>query len=375
MQAIEKPEYKNLVTFTPNKKTPVYNWLYYKEGYSRELALDLLEYLDEPVLDPFCGSGTTLLACQEKGLESTGTDKLPLAVFASRVKTRYYSRQEQDKASEKLEEVMEGSEPMLDQKYSSKTRKAFDKPVLKKIIGYRNQLVETENQKIRDFLLLALINASMKSSYAWKDGAVVKIKKRPVPPIEKSFRRQVKIMKQHLKKLDREKVKTKVLKKDARDTEIPDESIGGVMTSPPYLNKIDYTTAYNIEQELFFQEKGDNLIRSFFGIEKEPERDSDVTELLDDNPPLEALAYFNDMKKFLKELKRVTKSSAQAAVVIGGGCFPENVIQSDEVIAKLAQKIGFHAPEIWIARHVNCMKNRTQKVGETRESIVWLRKT
>ena len=38
-------------------------------------------------LDPFCGSGTTLIECQKRSLETVGIDANPVSVFASRVKT------------------------------------------------------------------------------------------------------------------------------------------------------------------------------------------------------------------------------------------------------------------------------------------------
>ena len=39
------------------------------------------------VLDPFCGSGTTLLESQKKGISSIGIDLNPIACLISRVKT------------------------------------------------------------------------------------------------------------------------------------------------------------------------------------------------------------------------------------------------------------------------------------------------
>ena len=56
-------------TFVPNKQLPVYNWFYYKEGFSRDLVFSLIEQFglgtDSVVLDPFAGSGTTLLVCRQ----------------------------------------------------------------------------------------------------------------------------------------------------------------------------------------------------------------------------------------------------------------------------------------------------------------------
>ena len=75
-----------LATFVPNKRLPVYNWFYFKEGFARDLVMLILDrYLplnsyptsakqSVSVLDPFVGSGTTLLACKERGLDSYGFD-------------------------------------------------------------------------------------------------------------------------------------------------------------------------------------------------------------------------------------------------------------------------------------------------------------
>ena len=51
-----KPEWHELVTFMPNKKTPIYNWFYYKEGFSKEFVDILLDRFGiksgQTVLDP-----------------------------------------------------------------------------------------------------------------------------------------------------------------------------------------------------------------------------------------------------------------------------------------------------------------------------------
>src|SRR4030042_883114 len=95
-----------LATFVPNKPLPIYNWFYFKEGYSRDLVMLLLDRYagaknnlnmsstspeaSVSVLDPFVGSGTTLLACKERGIDSYGFDVSPLAVLAGRAKTNDY---------------------------------------------------------------------------------------------------------------------------------------------------------------------------------------------------------------------------------------------------------------------------------------------
>jgi DNA modification methylase len=56
-------------------------------------ALDLLG-VDGPVIDPFCGSGTTLAQAQHRGLPATGIDLNPIACLISRVRTQPWRRGE-----------------------------------------------------------------------------------------------------------------------------------------------------------------------------------------------------------------------------------------------------------------------------------------
>ena len=69
----------------------VHNWYKMVLGYPDHLVTSLFERLSvdasSRVLDPFCGSGTTLVECMKKSVRSTGIDANPVAVMASRVKT------------------------------------------------------------------------------------------------------------------------------------------------------------------------------------------------------------------------------------------------------------------------------------------------
>lgn len=63
----------------------------YPAKFVTELPRALLTILPVPsgtaVLDPFCGSGTTLVECQRRGLTSFGIDLNPIACLMARVKT------------------------------------------------------------------------------------------------------------------------------------------------------------------------------------------------------------------------------------------------------------------------------------------------
>ena len=70
-------------TFTDNMKLPVHRWYRYSAGYSAEWAGSLMRHWGvKNVLDPFGGSGTTVLSAQEQGINAYGVDVHP---FVSKI--------------------------------------------------------------------------------------------------------------------------------------------------------------------------------------------------------------------------------------------------------------------------------------------------
>lgn len=70
-----------------------HEWYRFVLSFPPHLVRQYLERLEvEPgatVLDPFCGTGTTLVECKKRGISSIGLEAHPMARFASGVKTRW----------------------------------------------------------------------------------------------------------------------------------------------------------------------------------------------------------------------------------------------------------------------------------------------
>ena len=410
-----RPELGILVTFIPNKKMPVYNWFYYKEGFARELVHKMLDDFNmtkgKVVLDPFCGSGTTLLACKEKGIDAIGMDTLPASVLASKVKTRDYNIQKLEEAAKAL--LAHRYQKGLHVSVPEFVRRYFSKYALEDIYFFRGHILDNDDLAVRDFLLLGLISAAMRASFAWKDGAVLKIKKHPNPPfrkmLSKTYRKMLKDLERFpisgtetistreksashtpasasekapartnqskasqlsesglLEKARRSWANITVHQDDARRmTDIPDESVDAVITSPPYLNNIDYQKVYAIENWLASGELAP-AVRSYIGG-----AGAEGDEFIPGMPPA-AQEYFKDMNEVLKELFRVCKKESRLAIVVGNAYFPPpySPVESDVILAELAEKAGFSVEKIWVVNQRAALRDRTTKIGTLRESII-----
>lgn len=373
-----------LVTFVPNKKLPIYNWFYFKEGFSRDFVFLMLEKFnvksDDLVLDPFCGCGTTLLACKQKGINSIGFDVLPIAVFSSRVKIRDYNIEKLKIESKKLLKIKFKRLP-IPKKFS----KFFSKYTLEDAILFRDEILKIEDNYVRDFLLLALINVAIKCSYIYKDGGSLKVRKKPTPPLRDMLRRQVNRMIKDLENFEKIPCNTFVDYGDARRLNLENSIVDAIITSPPYLNKIEYTKVYSIEQEIFLKEElknNVNKIRSFI----ETKVDHDIKLLNEVSNALEedlkknverfpnAIAYANDMFLAIQEMYRVCKNSAKVAIVIGDGVFVEDniIIEANKLLNNIASYVGFFVKEtIVVNKRIFTTPERIKK-GIIKEYIlIW----
>lgn len=351
----EKLEWRELATFVPNKKLPVYNWFYYKEGFAKELVEKLIEMFKlkegDTVLDPFCGSGTTLVACKENNINSIGLDVLPTAIFASSVKAANY---DPEKLREQAKVLFRRKFRKLIWEFPKIMRSMINKYALEDIAFFSDIIDGLEN---KDFFTLALLNSAIKVSYAWKDGGVIKIKRHPVPPLRKLFQRVVYRMIKDVEDQKPSKASALVMQYDAREMRLDDNSVDAIITSPPYLNNIDYTKLYAIE-DFFMKMRHVPSVRSFLGVrDGKDQRD----------------AYFDDMKEAFKEMHRVLKHDGYATIIVGNA-YIDDEIESDFILSHIAHETGFDVEKILVLNKRFALEDRTTKKGLLRESLIILKK-
>ena len=402
----EKPVYRQLVTYVPNKKLPVYNWFKYKEGFSQQLVFKLLLdwkiSKDEIILDPFAGCGTALLACKESGYKAVGLDILPVAVFVAKVKLQDWPD---------LPLLHNAIEALFDKKYKQPTLsfpkvtiidKAFPKKVQDEILFYKECISEFE-KPLQDFLMLGLISILEQVSYTSKDGQFLRLVDRNIPPVKKTLREQLAEMLRDLYQQKQVlfkggKAKVEILQGDAREPDLPKKywgKIGAVITSPPYLNRYDYSRTYSLELcTLFVDEFSDlrnirhSLLRSHIESREHVGREISLPaldeilknlkmkDLNNDRIPIMIKGYFEDMNLVVKQLVHYLRPGGLVALVVANARFEGELVPTDLILSELAEIHGLKTESIWVTRYKG---NSSQQMGRygripVRESIVFWRK-
>ena len=403
---LERLELRRLVTYVPNKGLPVYNWFKYKEGFSRDLVFRLLEKLavgkSDIVLDPFAGCGTTLLACKEYGRTAVGIDILPIAAYVARIKLQDWPN---------LDVLVGAVDDLLSRPVRSPRSRfpdlriielAFDPQTRDDILFFKEE-IDTFQEPVRDFLMLGLLSILERVSCTSKDGQFLRLVERPIPVVRDALREQLMTMIVDLSRQRRVLFKARpgkavMLQGDAREMCLPKRYIGrvaAVITSPPYLNRYDYSRTYALELCLFCVRDPDDmrqirhsLLRSH--IEAREHEGKEVRlpcldeilsalakkKLNNDRIPIMIKGYFEDMNIVIRSLAAYLRPGGRVALVVANAQFAGEHVPTDLMLSELAAHHGFTTDEIWVTRYKGNSSQQMAQYGRrpVRESIVFWRK-
>jgi DNA modification methylase len=397
--------FRLLVTPYQNKKLPVYRWYHFNHSFSRDLVWYLIDKFElnsqSTILDPFCGSGTTLLAAKQKEISAIGMDILPLSVFISNAKLQNYDTKKIEHKAKELDELLNNNanyKPSIPE--IPILHKVFDEKTLFNIFAIRNWIRGIKDEKLRYFFLTVLLSAVEKMAYAKKDGGFLRLTPdKEIAEIKNAIFTKVNEM---LTDIDHGNIQNNVDSNaflgDARKISSPEESFDAVITSPPYLNRHDYTRVYILELAIGFLESENeikelryNTLRSHVEAKRifndenyiEPPTLKDILDRLKEKtlpnkqviPMIEG--YFEDMYVVLKEVARVTKRGGFAAFVIGDVRYGGILIPVGEILAEIGDSLGLVHQETIAARFRGNSPQQMGKFGRkpAKESIVIWRKS
>ncbi|MCL5045143.1 MAG: hypothetical protein M1336_07660 [Deltaproteobacteria bacterium] len=324
------------------------------------------------VLDPMAGSGTVLAVARAKGHHAFGLDLDPLAVLLAGVWTRTVdARSARDKGAEVLDRAKRvflslRSGDAYPARSDAETRHFirywFDSYARRQLAALSNAICRVHDEPTRDVLWCAfsrlIITKSAGASLAM-DLAHSRphrhFERAPVKPFNR-FLSAVETVVSNCPLADSGAVgpPANVKRGDARNLDIEDASIDLVLTSPPYLNGIDYLRCSKFSLVWMGHNVGElRQIRSdAVGTEKSSARALDtpwVTSLIRElglKPALSSRAqgllatYVRDMGQALAESSRVLKSRGRAVYVVGESLSRGTFIRSSSIITRVARHHG-----------------------------------
>lgn len=395
-------------TFTDNMRLPVHRWFRYSAGFSAEWVHKTIvdnRHLGEiTVLDPYAGSGTTLIASEQMNTESIGVDAHPFIVKIARAKLYY--REDPWKFMEFSQRVVDTAATVAadTNHYPDLIHKCYSPESLAELDKLRRAWEQlNDNSPVAHLGWLALVSILRTTSVAgtapWQYVLPNKSKKSPPHPFA-SYSKVVSTMSSDMVAIGRaEHPRSVLMSGDARElVDVSDGAANLVITSPPYPNNYDYADATRLEMSFFGEVGGwgdlqlavrQYLVRSCSQHMREktdllapllddpalaPIRD-ELTEVCQQlaevrllhggkkNYHLMVAAYFLDMAKQWNALRRVCRTPSEVYFVIGDSAPYGVYVPVVEWNSKLATHSGFHNPRFEKTRDRNVKwKNRKHRV-------------
>ncbi len=343
------------------------------------------------VLDPMCGSGTVARAAVEAGLPCVGTDVDPLAVLIARVWTTplEVARIPGD-AADLVREAEALSERHVEQTTDPATRRFISywfAPPQESELARLATLLGRRTGPIKGALAVALsriiVSKEMMASLArdTSHSRPHKVAQSNDFDVYAGFLRSARYV---ARRLEPGKIRSQadIRRADARTLgDIEDASFDLVLTSPPYLNAIDYLRGHRLALVWLGYELAPlSAIRSTsVGSERiMPETDAlRSVERFVIGPQNSRFAprhlgwlrrYASDMHDVLRQLARVIKRSGRVVLVLGNSFLRGAVIDNARLIESLARTVGFEADER-LVREIPARRRYLPPPGKGRSAL------
>ena len=416
---------RQIVSFQANKTEVLHSWLKYREGFSADLVEILIGKfgLDpgDTIFDPFAGSCTTLLVAKMLGINSVGIELLPHCHLAWEAKSRAFDYDLGElRYIRKL--VKETTPPTTLEKFPhlTITRTSFPEKTERDLLDYTHW-IETldisEDAKIMCRLMLTSILE--KISYTRKDGQYLRwdrraqkirernkkrvakgkkpikgIHKGKLPGVREAFIEGLSKVIIDVSRLQREPLPPSEQELIEGNTlyvlpEMEADQFAGVITSPPYANRYDYTRTYALElaylgvgEEIFDlrqrqlsctvenRAKLDKLGKLYQSIGRYT-RYAGIVDAVRSNEALAEIntalrirnergeinnrgvltmidQYFTELAFVFAELFRTCRGGAQVAFVNDNVRYAGEVIPVDMLSTSLAEQVGFEPVRVYV---------------------------
>jgi hypothetical protein len=403
------------IQFTPNTNEPVHRWASYVQGFSALFVQTIFNryrgiYRNPVVLDPFAGCGTVIAQAKFNGYKSIGTELNPLLQFIAQTKVNSW-----DVSPGRLLETYRRmpKDKSLPAPSFLKSTSQFRPSVLRNLEivngGIASMRARTEEEKkIKNLLRLGLSAILVDCSNLKRSPCLGYVKNKVVKDSAPFvlFEEKVHEIADDLRLVQSQYkdsicTEAKILCSNAMTFKHRNR-FDLAITSPPYMNGLDYVMNYKIEMgwlEFVHSQRDlkkikddmvvcDNvskgLIKKFY--ESSSTYTDDWIEKIRTNieknivrrgayrrqdMPYIVHKYFDDMFRVMKNVVVSLRRGGRFILVVGDSLIADVYVPTDLLIAKIGRELGLKIEKIEKARERRSGQIRSYRL---RESIVTLLK-
>lgn len=315
----------------------------YPAKFIPQLPRRLILALSEPgdlVLDPFAGGGTAGVEALQLGRGFLGLDANPVGVLLGHVKTtslRAKDYRQLGQLIEKLtsEEINKDPDALQWAPEIPNVQKWYAPAIIDVLASLRALIESSTSGPARRFALAAFVNVAAQASFQESETRYVS-QPRPIDPAEPVKRLNLELVRmlEGVRQLEAmpTDVRTEFRMGDARHRAaygIDDETVGLVVTSPPYPNAYDYHL-YHRFRIFWLGEDPADLRRVEIG--------SHLKHQNEDDP---VASYEDDLRATLQSLYSLVVPGRYCAFVVGDGIYKGRTYPTADRLATLASQQGW----------------------------------
>ncbi len=387
----------NIGSAKDNMNSAIHNWYKFTAGFSYkfiDLVVDDMDKSPDCIYEPFAGCGTTLVAAQKKRIRSIGNESQQLMCdvinaklnwdIDTRVCKAYIDRVMNDVASRMSEDISAEYNPLL--------LDLYDQVTLKELYLVRDSIRTIEDKKYALFLNLSLSQTLHKAALHPIAVPYIVRSKRLVNSgdAKGKFTSIAYQMLVDLESMPHHERMAEVYKADSRkeNRNIAAGMCDLCITSPPYLNNLDYGEVSKVHTHFFeltndwhdITEKVrhqlvtgatthykdadfqmDEFLKSDFAksntslmpllVEKYSEIKQNARERKGKKSfHILMMHYFEDMYRVLIEMHRVLRTGSKAYLILGDSAPYGVYVPTTQYLGEIAQSVGFGDYEIFKIR-------------------------
>jgi len=387
------------------------------------------------ILDPMCGSGTTLVESILNGYDAKGIDKDPLARLMTRVKTTPVDTEKLEHRADLLRRLVvsdvnhyRNHHGSLPQYYpNSREERITEESLLLNIDEVQRpqwnnldywfydrvidelSLINDRIQRFRDKQIRGVFEITFSATLVTKGKTSLvnahdiahsrahKVEPNSVPDTLERFldelNKKIDTIKKFSEEMDNKygsnrDISAKVIGEDARNIPLRNSSIELIVTSPPYINALNYVraTKYSLYWLRWLDKTRKDITSEYIGTDRGSKEEyetrieratqsstanSQINKIAENNKRMAGVVhrFVEDMHTVIGEMYRVLKPNSHCILVVGNSDIRDVQVDTHNILNELAEDVGFQVEHIIPRRLDNNKRSLPTNRGDMKDGM------